>query len=146
MRTQRHNARTCSFFCRRRSACGTYGEYWMSFCPYCCGAPATCTADGQWKTQTPGRKTTEALFSVAVEPTDPMWSQSKTTESLRSVAVERTIEWRYAAYEALHNRSIPTRTKIGSPTERETGPFRTIIRFPWRVWDETERDINFVSL
>ena len=50
-------------------------------------------------------KTTEALFSVAVEPTDPMWSQSKTTESLRSVAVERTTERRYTANEALHNRS-----------------------------------------
>ena len=51
-------------------------------------------------------KSTEALFSVAVEPTDPMWSQNKTTESLRSVAVERTTERRYTANEALHNRSI----------------------------------------
>ena len=50
-------------------------------------------------------KATEALFSVAVEPTDPMWSQSKTSESLRSVAVERTTERRYTANEALHNRS-----------------------------------------
>ena len=42
---------------------------------------------------------------MAVEPTDPMWSQNKRTESLHLVAVERTTELRYTANEALHNRS-----------------------------------------
>ena len=43
--------------------------------------------------------------SVAIEPTDLMWSQNKTTESLcLVVAVERTTKW-YTANKALHNHS-----------------------------------------
>ena len=68
----------------------------MSFCPCCCGAPAT--ADGQLKTQTPDVVAKQLRHCSR-------WPSSQPTESLRSVAVERTIERRYTAYEALHNRS-----------------------------------------
>ena len=43
------------------------------------------------------KQTTEALYSVASKPTDPMWSQNRTTKTLQSVAVEWMTKLRYTA-------------------------------------------------